>query len=163
MRIAVYPGSFDPVTFGHLDIIERASKIFDKVIICVMVNHKKKYLFSVEERCKLIKESIKHLSNVEIDFSSELLIDYVRSKNANIRLKGLRGHQDFEFELQMAFTNKKLDDEIETFFIMTNNKYSFVSSSVVKELMEFDGDVSCFIPPHVEKALQIKYGKDSIQ
>lgn len=115
MRSAVYPGSFDPVTFGHLDIIERASKHFDKVIVCVMVNYKKNYLFSSEERCAMIRESVAHLENVEVDVSSSLLVDYAKSKGAQVILKGLRTVQDFEFELQMALTNKKLDSDVETF------------------------------------------------
>lgn len=161
MRSAVYPGSFDPVTFGHLDIIERASKHFDRVIVCVMVNYKKNYLFSSEERCAMIRESAAHLENVEVDVSSSLLVDYAKLKGAQVILKGLRTVQDFEFELQMALTNKKLDNDVETFFMVTNNQYSYLSSSVVRELMEFDGDVSDFIPPHVEKAIRIKYGKDA--
>ena len=161
MRSAVYPGSFDPVTFGHLDIIERASKHFDRVIVCVMVNYKKNYLFSSEERCAMIRESVAHLENVEVDVSSSLLVDYAKLKGAQVILKGLRTVQDFEFELQMALTNKKLDNDVETFFMVTNNQYSYLSSSVVRELMEFDGDVSDFIPPHVVKAIRIKYGKDA--
>lgn len=161
MRCAVYPGSFDPVTYGHLDIIERAAKNFDKVIVCVMVNYKKKYLFASEERCAMILESVAHLDNVEVDTSSLLLVDYAKLKDAQIILKGLRTVQDFEFELQMALTNKKLNNEIETFFMVTSNQYSYLSSSVVRELMEFGGDVSDFIPPHVKKALRIKYGKDA--
>ena len=149
MRSAVYPGSFDPVTFGHLDIIERASKHFDRVIVCVMVNYKKNYLFSSEERCAMIRESVAHLENVEVDVSSSLLVDYAKLKGAQVILKGLRTVQDFEFELQMALTNKKLDNDVETFFMVTNNQYSYLSSSVVRELMEFDGDVSDYIPPHV--------------
>ena len=156
MRSAVYPGSFDPVTFGHLDIIERASKHFDRVTVCVMVNYKKNYLFSSEERCAMIRESVAHLENVEVDVSSSLLVDYAKLKGAQVILKGLRTVQDFEFELQMALTNKKLDNDVETFFMVTNNQYSYLSSSVVRELMEFDGDVSDFIPPHVEKAIRIK-------
>ena len=152
MRSAVYPGSFDPVTFGHLDIIERASKHFDKVIVCVMVNYKKNYLFSSEERCAMIRESVAHLENVEVDVSSSLLVDYAKSKGAQVILKGLRTVQDFEFELQMALTNKKLDSDVETFFMVTNNQYSYLSSSVVRELMEFDGDV-----------LSMKYGRNCRQ
>ena len=122
MRSAVYPGSFDPVTFGHLDIIERASKHFDRVIVCVMVNYKKNYLFSSEERCAMIRESVAHLENVEVDVSSSLLVDYAKLKGAQVILKGLRTVQDFEFELQMALTNKKLDNDVETFFMVTNNQ-----------------------------------------
>ncbi|MGL4607796.1 MAG: pantetheine-phosphate adenylyltransferase [Eubacteriaceae bacterium] len=157
MRVAVYPGSFDPVTFGHLDIIQRASKVFDKLIVCVMVNHDKKYLFSSEERAQLITENIKKLNNVEVDIYDGLLVDYAKKMDAKIIVKGLRAILDFEYEFQMALTNKHLDNEIETFFMMTSNKYSYLSSSLVKEITKFQGNVSDFIPENVEKAIKKKY------
>ncbi len=160
MKCAVYPGSFDPVTFGHIDIIERAAALFDKVIVCVMVNYKKKYLFSEAERTALLKASISHLPNVEIDCFSGLLVDYMQKNNYEILVKGLRNSQDFEFELQMERVNRHLDPQIETVFMMADHRHGYLSSSVVRELMEFGGRVSDFVPQHVEDALRIKYGKD---
>jgi|LGOV01.1.fsa_nt_gb pantetheine-phosphate adenylyltransferase len=163
LKVAVYPGSFDPITKGHLDIIERAAAIFDKVIVCVMVNSSKKYLFTCEERAELIKNSIDKVANVEVDTYDGLLIDYVRLRNTNIIVKGLRAFLDFESEFQMALTNKHIDNEIETFFMVTNNKYSYISSTLVKELVKFQGDVSDFIPENVEKAIQKKYEEGCIK
>lgn len=157
---AVYPGSFDPITNGHIDIIERAARQFDEVIVCAMVNYRKKYIFSIEERRDLIERAVKHLPNVRVDSASGLLVDFVRSVDASVIVKGLRTAQDFEFELQMALINKRLNDGIETFFLMTSNEYSYLSSSVVRELMEFNGDVSGLIPDYVEQALRTKYRKD---
>jgi len=156
-KIAVYPGSFDPITKGHLDMIERATKIFDKVIVCVMVNSSKNYLFTCEERVQLIKDCLDGIENVEVDFYDGLLIDYVRKRNTNIIVKGLRAFLDFEYEFQMALTNKHLDNEIETFFMITSNKHSYLSSTLVKELVKYQGDVSDFLPKNVEKAIQKKY------
>lgn len=155
--IAVYPGSFDPVTYGHLDIIHRAAKHFDKVIVAVLNNEKKNPLFTVEERKELLKQVTQDLPNVEIDSFSELLITYMRTKNAQVIVRGLRAVSDFEYELQMASTNQKLDSQIETFFMMTNPKYSYLSSSIVKEIARFNGSVSDLVPPLVETALQAKY------
>ena len=156
-KIAVYPGSFDPITKGHLDMIERAAKIFDKVIVCVMVNSSKNYLFTCEERVALIKNVLSGIENVEVDFYDGLLIDYVRMRKTNIIVKGLRAFLDFEYEFQMALTNKHLDNEIETFFMITSNKHSYLSSTLVKELVKYQGDVSDFLPKNVEKAIQKKY------
>lgn len=163
MKIAVYPGSFDPITRGHLDIIQRAATVFDKLIVCVMVNNSKNYLFSCEERAQLIIDSLGELDNVEVDTHSGLLIDYVRSRDSNIIVKGLRAFLDFEYEFQMALTNKHLDNDIETFFMITNNKYSYISSSLVKELVKFQGDVSDFIPENAEKAIQKKYEEGNMR
>lgn len=157
MKIAVYPGSFDPITKGHLDIIQRAATVFDKLIVCVMANNSKNYLFNCEERAQLIIDSLVELDNVEVDTYNGLLIDYVRLRKTNIIVKGLRAFSDFEYEFQMALTNKHLDNNIETFFMMTCNKYSYLSSSLVKELVKFQGNVSDFIPKNVEKAIQKKY------
>lgn len=164
-RIAVYPGSFDPITLGHLDIIKRAAKTFDKIIVCVMFNENKNYLFSLEERCHFIKECIADLGlkNVEIDSYDGLLVNYVRMKNTNIIIKGLRALLDFEYEFQMALTNKHLDNEIETFFMVTNNKYSYISSSLVKELIKLNADVTGFIPKNVEDAMKKKFEEGGIQ
>ena len=163
LKIAVYPGSFDPLTKGHLDIIQRAATVFDKLIVCVMVNKSKNYLFSCEERAQLIAESLGELDNVEVDTCNGLLIDYVRSRKTNIIVKGIRALTDFENEFQMALTNKHLDNNIETFFMMTSNQYSYLSSSLVKELVKFQGNVYDFVPANVEKAIQKKYEEGCIR
>ncbi len=155
-KIAVYPGSFDPVTYGHLDIITRAASQFDRLIVAVLNNSKKNPLFSVEERKALLHSATKDIPNVEIDNFSDLLIRYMESKGARVIIRGLRAVSDFEYELQMASTNRRLSDQIETFFMMTNPKYSFLSSSIVKEVASFNGGVSDFVPPEVEAALKEK-------
>jgi pantetheine-phosphate adenylyltransferase len=157
--IAVYPGSFDPVTHGHLDIIQRAAKHFDHVIVAVLNNEKKNPLFTVEERKVLLREVTAHLPNVEVDSFSELLINYMQTKNAQVIVRGLRAVSDFEYELQMASTNQKLDANVETFFMMTNPTYSYLSSSIVKEIARFNGAVSDLVEPVVEQALREKYKK----
>lgn len=134
MRTAVYPGSFDPITNGHLDIIERASRIYDKVVVGVLNNSNKKPLFSVGERIELIKSVTGHIDNVEVDSFDGLLVDFVKSKEASVIVKGLRTVLDFEYEFQMALLNKALNPEYETVFLMTDTKYSYISSSMVKEL-----------------------------
>ena len=157
--IAVYPGSFDPVTFGHLDIIRRAAKQFDRVIVAVLNNISKKPLFTVEERTALLREVTSDLPNVEVDSFRDLLVNYMRSKNAEIILRGIRSVTDFEYELQLASTNRQLDEGIETIFMMTNPKYSYLSSSIVKEIASFGGNVSDLVPPAVEAALREKYAQ----
>lgn len=157
MAIAVCPGSFDPVTYGHLDIIKRGARVFDKVIVAVLVNANKQPLFTKEERLELLREVTKDIPNVEVDTFSGLLIDYMREKQAGVLLKGLRAVSDFEYELQMASINRKLDDNVETFFVMTNNQYSFLSSSIVKEIARYNAPVGDLVPLVVEKALQAKY------
>lgn len=154
---AVYPGSFDPITFGHIDIILRGSNIFDKVTVAVLINPNKKSLFTIEERVSLIKEVTKDMKNVEVDSFNGLLINYMLEKKGNTIIKGLRAISDFEYELQMASINKKLADNIETFFMMTNNKYSYLSSSIVKEVARYNGSVNELVPPVVETALKKKY------
>ncbi|HCJ57722.1 pantetheine-phosphate adenylyltransferase [Lutispora sp.] len=156
MKIGVYPGSFDPVTNGHLDIIERASKLFDKLIVGVGVNNNKKSLFSVEKRLEFIEVSCKSIPNVEVDSFSGLLIEFMREKNANTIVKGLRAISDFEYEFQMALMNRKLNPEIETIFMMTSSKYSYLSSSLIKEVAGFGGCVRGLIPEVVEKELHKK-------
>ena len=157
MRIAVCPGSFDPVTKGHLDIISRGAKVFDKVIVAILTNSKKTPLFTREERAHLLKEVTTSMPNVEIDHFDGLLIDYIKSKNANVIIKGLRAVSDFEYEMQMASINRLLEEEIETFFMMTNNQYSFLSSSIVKEVAKYQADVSSLVPPIVDEALKRKF------
>ncbi|RKP55407.1 pantetheine-phosphate adenylyltransferase [Cohnella endophytica] len=156
-RIAVYPGSFDPVTFGHLDIIRRAAKQFDRVIVAVLNNTVKSPLFSVQERKELLAEVTRDLPNVEIDSFRDLLVRYMRSRQAQVIVRGIRSVTDFEYELQMASTNRQLDEGIETVFMMTNPKYSYLSSSIVKEIAKFNGPVHDLVPPAVEVALQGKY------
>ena len=147
MRIAVYPGSFDPVTKGHVDIIKRAAKLFDKVIVAVALNLNKSPVFSFEERCELIRKSIDGVvDNVEIDAFQGLLVDYVKQQNAQVIVKGLRFVSDFEYEFQMALTNRKLSDDIETIFLMTSYEYSYLSSSVLKEVASLGGSVVDMLP-----------------
>ncbi len=157
MSIAVYPGSFDPVTFGHLDVVERGAKVFDRVIVAVLHNRNKAPLFTVEERVALLKETTSHLPNVEVDSFNGLLIDYMHSKNAKAIIKGLRAISDFEYEMQMALINKNLDPSIETFFMMTNAQYSFLSSSIVKEIAKYGASVGDLVPKAVEEALRLKF------
>ena len=159
MRIGVYPGTFDPITNGHLDIIKRAAKLFDKVIVVVPINMNKKTMFSVEERMELIKQSVQDIPNIEVDKTSLLTVDYAKKVNATAIIRGLRMVSDFEYELQMAAINKSLDKNVETIFIMSSHEYSFLSSSSVKELVGFNGNISEFVPEVVKEALYKKYQK----
>ncbi|MGE5604178.1 MAG: pantetheine-phosphate adenylyltransferase [Bacteroidota bacterium] len=154
---AVCPGSFDPITNGHLDIVERAAQLFPGVVVGVLENPSKKPLFSLEERVDLIRTAVKHLKNVEVECFSGLLIDFTRRVGSNLIVKGLRAISDFEIEFQMALNNKRMAPEIETIFMMTKNEYSFLSSSMVKEIIQFGGDISGLVPPVVETALKKKY------
>ncbi|MCX7568444.1 pantetheine-phosphate adenylyltransferase [Tumebacillus sp. DT12] len=158
MRIAVYPGSFDPLTNGHLDIAERGAKTFDKLIIAVMVNPHKNPLFTVEERKELIREATQHLPNVEVDSFPGLLVNYARENGVSAIIKGLRAVSDFEMELQHATLNRRMFPEAETLFIPTAYNYSYLSSSIVKEIARHGGPVSELVPPHVERQLREKYG-----
>ncbi|SEN15645.1 pantetheine-phosphate adenylyltransferase [Lihuaxuella thermophila] len=158
MKIAVYPGSFDPITYGHLDIIERGAKVFDKIIVAVLINSSKNPLFSVEERKEMIREATQTFSNVEVDSFDGLLIDYVHKQKANVILRGLRAISDFEYELQIASINRKLSEKVETLFLMSNNKHSFISSAMVKEVASYGADVKDLVPDHVAEALNIKFG-----
>lgn len=152
----IYPGSFDPVTNGHIDIIKRCSNKFDRVIVAVLNNNSKKGFFTIEERIELLRETTKDLSNVEIDSFSGLLVDYANMRDINIIVKGLRMVSDFESEMQMALANNKLYSELETLFMVSNTRYSYLSSSLVRELATFGGEVSCFVPEAVERALKDK-------
>jgi len=151
VSVYVYPGSFDPITNGHMDIIERASKLCDKLIVAVLVNRSKTPVFSLEERVDLIKCSVKHLHNVEVESFSGLLIDYMNEKKAKVIIKGLRAVSDFEYELQMALLNKNLDSDIETLFMMTNINYSFLSSSSVRELATHKGSIDGLVPDCIKE------------
>ena len=158
-NIAIYPGSFDPVTNGHIDLINRSSKLFSKVIVAVSdesVN--KKYLFNSNERVKLISENINHLDNVQVATFDNLLIDYANQCNANIIIRGLRAISDFEYEFQMSLMNKKLDHNIDTVFLMPDEKYTYISSSLVKEISLLGGNIKDYVPDSVLKALDQKYG-----
>jgi pantetheine-phosphate adenylyltransferase len=157
--IAVCPGSFDPVTYGHLDIIHRAAVVYDKVIIAVLKNASKNPLFSIDERKQMLEEVTKDLPNVEVDSFDDLLINYMNEKKAHVIIKGLRAVSDFEYELQMASLNRKLSDQIETFFMMSSTQYSYLSSSIVKQIAQFDGPISDLVPPEVEVALRAKYSR----
>lgn len=153
-RTAIYPGSFDPITKGHLDVLERASKMFDRVIIAVLKNSSKKSFLPVEDRVKLIKESTKELTNVEVDSFEGLTIEYAQSKGARFLIRGLRAVSDFEYELQLCQTNSAIAPDIDTVFLTTKPKYNFISSSIVKELSYFGTDVSKFVPKSVVEYLQ---------
>lgn len=156
-RVAVYPGTFDPVTYGHLDIIRRSAKQFDRLIVAVLNNSSKNPLFSVDERKVLLTEVTKDIPNVEIDSFRDLLVRFMKTKQANVIIRGIRSVTDFEYELQLASTNHLLDNEIDTMFMMTNPKYSYLSSSIVKEIAQFHGAVHELVPPLVEKELRVKY------
>jgi len=149
MSVAIYPGSFDPVTNGHKDIIDRSSKVFDKVIVSVLENPRKIPLFSIEERVEMLKKITTEYTNVEIDSFRGLLINYARDVGANIIVKGLRAISDFEYEFQMALINRKLDSGLETILMMTNSNYAYLSSSIVKEIGLFGGDISALVPSEV--------------
>ncbi len=157
MKIAVYPGTFDPVTNGHLDILLRALKLFDKVIITIAKNSAKDPLFTEEERLDLLKQATKNLRNVEVDCFEGLLADYIIRKKAIAVVRGLRAMTDFEYELQMALTNRKLNDKVETVFLMPNEKYTYLSSNIVREIARLGGDVRKFVPAAVYKALKSKH------
>lgn len=159
MKVAVYPGTFDPITLGHLDVIERALKLFDKLIVAVTTAQNKKPLFSLKERASMASEAVRGKGNVEVRTFDCLLVDFLRSQKAGIILRGLREVSDFEHEFQQAIMNRKLDPGIETVFIMTSAKYFYLTSSAVKEVAALGGDVGCFVPKVVEKKLRERLEK----
>jgi pantetheine-phosphate adenylyltransferase len=159
---AIYPGTFDPLTNGHVDIVERGLKIFDKVIVSILNNKKKTPLFSVEERIELIRESLKHLPRVEVASFDGLIVDFAIKCNAKAILRGMRAVSDFENEFQMAMFNRRLNRDIQTVFLMTGMRWIFISSTGVKELASFGGDIKGLVPPVVEKRLKEKYVKGGI-
>lgn len=156
MRIAVYPGSFDPITNGHLDIIRRASKLYDQLIVGVLDNSSKKPMFSSADRKAMIEEAISELPNVKCDIFSGLLVDFAKMNGASVIVKGLRTVSDFEYEFQMALLNKALNPEYETMFMMTNTKYSYISSSMVKEVAKYNGELDGLVPKNVITKLKEK-------
>lgn len=156
---AVYPGSFDPITYGHLDVIKRGIKIFDKLIVAVADNIAKQTLFTKEERVEMIKHVIKPYKRVYVDSFSELVTDYAKKQKANVILRGIRTISDFENEFQMALTNRGLASDIETIFVMTHEEYSYINSRLVKEIAMFGGDIKKFVPKIVEKFLREKFKK----
>jgi len=153
---AIYPGSFDPVTLGHMDIIKRSSKIVDELIVGVLKNNAKTPLFSVEERVKMLKEATKELENVQVVEFEGLLVDFAKEMDAKVVIRGLRAITDFEYELQMTQTNHKLEPDVETLFLTTSIEYSFLSSTTVKEVAAFGGDITQFVPEVVVKAIEEK-------
>jgi len=159
MKKAVYPGSFDPVTYGHIDIINRASKISDKLIVGVLNNGLKRSLFTAEERVDMLKKVTENIPNVEIKFFDGLLVDFAKDNDANAIIRGLRAITDFDYELQMAQTNRALYNGADTIFIPTSIEYSFLSSTTVREIASFGGDISRFVDPYVEKMLKTKYNR----
>ncbi len=160
MKLAICPGSFDPVTCGHLDIISRAAAMFDKVIVVVMVNNNKNPLFTQEERVELLKRATATLANVEVEAYSGMLAEYAREKQANVIVKGLRAMSDFEYEFQMALTNRKLNPSVETVFLTTNAEYMYLSSSLVKQVASLGGDIREFVPACIVKDILEKYGRN---
>lgn len=159
MRKAVYPGSFDPVTFGHLDIIERASRVVDEVIVAVLVNSSKKPLFTIEERVSMLEQATKQFSNVRIETFQGLTVDFARSVGANIMVRGLRAVSDFESEMQIAQTNHSLNPEIDTVFFTTSLEYAFLSSTIVREVASYGSDVSNMVPDAVAEKLRERFGE----
>jgi len=157
VSVFVYPGSFDPVTNGHMDIIQRAAKLCDKLVVAVLVNSSKNPVFTLEERVDLLKCAVKGIDNVEIESFSGLLIDFMRKKNSKVIIKGLRAVSDFEYELQMALLNKNLDSDIETLFMMTNINYSFLSSSSVRELARHNGSIDGLVPDCIKDKIMDKF------
>lgn len=159
MRTVIYPGSFDPITNGHLDVIARASKLFGRVIVAVADNETKHALFSVGDRKQMVARAVKRFSNVRAESFSGLLVDYAREQRATVIIRGLRAVSDFEFEFQLALTNRSLAGELETIFLMPRDTYTFLSSRLVKEVARLGGDVRAFVPSHVRTALKKQYRK----
>ncbi len=159
MRTAIYPGSFDPLTNGHLDVIQRAVKLFDRVIVAVAENEGKHPLFSMEERREMVRGAVSHLSVVECDSFNGLLVDYVDRRGGHAIIRGLRAVSDFEFEFQLALMNRKLNERVETIFMMPRDTYTFLSSRIVKEIARLGGDISSFVPPTVMRALVERVGR----
>lgn len=156
---AVYPGTFDPITFGHIDVIKRGSKIFSQLVVAIAENPVKKPLFSAKEREEMVVESVKGIKNVEVKIFDSLLVDFMKKENANIILRGLRETSDFPFEFQQAIVNSLIGKDIESVFVMTSPDYFYITSSVVKEIASYNGDISKFVPKKVEEKLKYKFKK----
>ena len=153
MKTVICPGSYDPITLGHIDVINRASTLFDKVIVVVLINHKKTYSFTPEERVEFIKKSVAHLDNFEVDFYDGLLADYAKQHKAYAIVKGLRAMSDFEYEFQMALANRKLNPDVETLFLTTKSEYMYLSSSMIKQIASMGGDISEFVPSVIHNSI----------
>jgi pantetheine-phosphate adenylyltransferase len=162
MRTAIYPGSFDPITNGHLDLVQRAAKLFDRVIVAVAVNETKKPLFTLEERLAMVRASIQSVPKAEADWFDGLLVDYVQKQGGQAIIRGLRAVSDFEFEFQLALMNRKLNKDIETIFMMPKDTYTFLSSRIVKEIARLGGDVNCFVPEPVRQGLRTKFREEEV-
>ncbi|NNF99071.1 MAG: pantetheine-phosphate adenylyltransferase [Desulfobacteraceae bacterium] len=158
-RIVIYPGSFDPVTNGHIDIAKRGLKLFDQVIVAILNNPKKSYMFPVEERLQMLQESMASITNVEFDVFDGLLVDYAKMKNAQAILRGMRAVSDFEYEFQLALMNRKLNRDVQTVFLMTGLRWIFTSSSIIKEAARFGGDIDDMVPPVVSRKLKQKFAQ----
>ena len=159
--IAVYPGTFDPITLGHVDIVSRASPLFDTVILAVAASTSKNTVFSIDERVELSREVLKHISNVEVQKFGGLMVDFAREKKASVVLRGLRAVSDFEYEFQLAGMNRKLMPEVDTIFMPTSERYTYISSSLVREIAVYGGDVSDFVDPKVREALKSRFEKST--
>jgi pantetheine-phosphate adenylyltransferase len=157
-RIAIYPGSFDPVTNGHVDIVQRGISMFDEIVVAILHNPSKEALFSVEERLFMLKESMKGITGISYDTFGGLLVDYARDRGANAILRGMRAVSDFEYEFQLALMNRKLNKDIQTVFLMTGLRWIFTSSSIIKEAAQFGGDISDMVPPIVNQMIKEKFG-----
>lgn len=159
MRRAIYPGSFDPVTFGHIDMMERSAKVVDELVVAVLINSAKKPLFSVKERVSMLEEIADHIPNIRITSFHGLLIDYAREVDASIIIRGLRAVTDFEYELQIAQTNRIVNSEIDTLFLTTSLEYAYLSSTIVKEVASYGGDISHFVPEQLIERIYAKYSR----
>ena len=162
MSKAIYPGSCDPITFGHLNIIKRATKIFDELYVVVLNNINKKYFFSIDERIEITKESLKNFSNIKVESFNGLLVDYAKEKGINVIIRGLRAVSDFEYELQLANANRSLNENVEILFLMTDTEFSFISSTIVKEVAKFGGNISQWVPKNVENAIIKKISNNNV-
>jgi pantetheine-phosphate adenylyltransferase len=159
-KIAIYPGSFDPVTNGHIDLVKRATTLFDKVIVAILLNVKKQALFTVEERLEMLQESMKEIPGLIFDSFDGLLVDYAKEKGANAILRGMRAVSDFDYEFQLALMNRKLNRDVQTVFMMTSLRWIFTSSSIIKEAAQFGGDISDMVPPNVAREIMAKYAQN---
>ncbi len=156
-KIAIYPGTFDPITFGHIDVMQRASQMFDEVILLIAVNSNKKNVFSEPERVEMAKIALSHLPNVKVDFFKGLTVDYAKNANAHTIIRGIRAVSDFEYEFQIALMNKKLYSGVDTIFLAPDEKYTYLNSSIVRELARYSEDISAFVPPNVAEKLNQKF------